>query len=187
MLLCLRCCKAIHTLYVYNPMNPISLHIALQAATRTSRLQLEGVKHEKETLKVEKQQLRSRVTALNESVARLSREKVELERSLELEEEAFINSLFRQLAHVMHNYKAMDEVRAPCAACCPSLCLSYGLQPCKCESSGGVVLLWAVQLSCLFPCCCWRSGEACQDQAAIVGFSCATHATCRQCKSTASK
>ena len=60
---------------------------------------------------MEKQQLRSKVKELNASVQRLCQEKVDLEQSLELEEEAFVNSLCRQVASVMDNYKAMDQVR----------------------------------------------------------------------------
>lgn len=68
-------------------------------------------------LGLEKQGLKSKVKQLNQSVRRLCQEKVELERSLELEEEAFVNSLFRQVAHVMDNYHAMDQVRGDRGAC----------------------------------------------------------------------
>lgn len=47
------------------------------------------------------------------SVERLTQDKVDLEASLELEEEAFINNLVRQLSGFMQNYQAMDRVRAP--------------------------------------------------------------------------
>ena len=80
-------------------------------------MQLAAVKQDKNLLQQERQQLKSKVQELNESVSRLSREKIDLERSLELEEEAFINSLFRQVANVMDNYKAMDE-----ASPCPHVC-----------------------------------------------------------------
>jgi predicted nuclease with TOPRIM domain len=73
-------------------------------------VQLAAVKQDKECLRLEKQQLKLKVKDLNGSVRRLCQEKVDLEHSLELEEEAFVNSLFRQVAHVMDNYKAMDEV-----------------------------------------------------------------------------
>lgn len=45
------------------------------------------------------------------SVERLTQEKVDLEASLEMEEEAFINNLVRQLSGFMQNYQAMDRVR----------------------------------------------------------------------------
>lgn len=44
------------------------------------------------------------------SVERLTQEKVDLEASLEMEEEAFINNLVRQLSGFMQNYQAMDRV-----------------------------------------------------------------------------
>ena len=73
-------------------------------------MQLEAVMQDKECLRLEKQQLKSKVKELNASVQQLCQEKVDLEHSLELEEEAFVNSLFRQVANVMENYKAMDQV-----------------------------------------------------------------------------
>jgi hypothetical protein len=108
-------CNYIH-LCRFRVASDVRLCVCMQTASgapQWQRMQLAAVKHDKDTLRLEKQQLRGKVSELNGSVARLSREKVELERSLELEEEAFVNSLFRQVAHVMDNYKAMDEVRAP--------------------------------------------------------------------------
>lgn len=53
------------------------------------------------------------------SVERLTQDKVDLEASLEMEEEAFINNLVRQLSGFMQNYQAMDRVRT-CDATVPS-------------------------------------------------------------------
>lgn len=72
-------------------------------------LQLQG---DKRSLMHEKQNLAKTVNDLAASVSRLSREKVDLEQAMEMEEEAFVNKLMRQLLQVMNSYKQMEKVLA---------------------------------------------------------------------------
>lgn len=76
-------------------------------------VQLMNLQNDKKELLGEKQNLKETVSKLGASVARLSQEKVELEAAMEMEEEAFVNKLMRQLLQVMDKYHKMEKVRAP--------------------------------------------------------------------------
>eukprot|EP00892_Ulva_mutabilis_P003943 jgi/Ulvmu1/1920/UM012_0080.1 len=73
------------------------------------RKQMAILEHDKKQLSLERQQLKRTVQSLQGSVERLTQDKVDLEASLEMEEEAFINNLVRQLSGFMQNYQAMDR------------------------------------------------------------------------------
>lgn len=73
-------------------------------------LQLMHLQNDKKELLGEKQHLKETVSQLGASVKRLSQEKVELEAAMEMEEEAFVNKLMRQLLQVMDKYKKMEQV-----------------------------------------------------------------------------
>ena len=69
------------------------------------------MQNDKKALLNDKSHLQRAVHDLAGTVKQLSQDKVDLEQTLEMEEEAFVNKLMRQLLLVMNNYKRMERVR----------------------------------------------------------------------------
>lgn len=71
--------------------------------------QVEKLASEKRGLQREKSDLQRQVSDLGASVEKLNREKVQLENSLEMEEEGIVNRLQRQLEHMTSNFKLLES------------------------------------------------------------------------------